>query len=224
MPRSASDFAYLDTGSAPKLRMIDQQIAMVKKRFSPADLTGYCVGIPGAGLQAARHRDEYCNYGIPEERQIMVDYDETVHQTQKEHMSKLNYKGQIVLDELGHALDGLYARKKIVSIVDYDDVSFLLPRHEVAIQSASANDVKVIVLVITNRCNKLTAYHEQWKKTFNLRKRFVSPSKGWREPVGEIQRRAVESIGKKAGYDVISTPYPGRDLGPPMLSCVMLRK
>lgn len=224
MTTHPSQFAWLNTGSPPKLYMIQQQIRWANRRFPFGTLEGYCVGLPGAGLQAERHRDEYRAYGIPDERQIMVDYDHTVHQTQKSYMGKLDYKGRIVCADLSDVVRECWEQGKKVDIIDYDDVSFLLPRHEYMIRDAARHDVKMIILVITNRCNKLTPYHEQWKQKLGLVKRFVSPSKGWREPVGAIQQGAIETIADQCGYDVISTPYPGRDLGPPMLSCMLFKR
>lgn len=224
MARSTSQFAYLDTGSEPKLEMIRTQVKIINDKFDPKTLDGYCVGIPGAGLQTPRHRDEYCNYGIPEERQVMVDYDYNVHMTQVAHMSKLNYKGKIICGELGQVVNALWKNDKKVDVIDYDDVSFLLPRHERLIRQAAEKDVKVIILVVTNRCNKLTAYHEHWKTILNLHKRYVSPSKGYREPIKDIQEGAIKTIGQDCGYDVICKPYAGRDKGPPMMSCVLLKR
>lgn len=204
--------------------MIEKQISWAKQKFPAGTLDGYCIGLPGAGLQTERHRDEYRAYGIPDERQVMIDYDRTVHETQKSYMEKLDYKGGIVLGDLYSVATQMWDSGKKIDIIDYDDVGHLKPVHEHTISDAASHGVKIIILVITNRCKKLTGYHEKWKEKLGLAKRFVCDSKGNREPVGAIQRGAIETIANQCGYDVISTPYPGRELGPPMLSCMLFKR
>lgn len=222
--KTPSDFAYLDTGSEPKLRMIQKQIIWANQRFPIGTLDGHCIGLPGAGLQAERHRDEYRAYGIPDERQVMIDYDRTVHETQKRYMNKLDYKGSIILGDLYSVARDMWDEGKKIDIIDYDDVGHLKPVHEYTIADAAKHGVKIFILVITNRCNNLTDYHLYWKNRFGLVKRNCGPSKGDREPVGEIQRMAIRAIGSVYGYDMIATPYPGRAKGPPMLSCMLFKR
>lgn len=222
MARDTVEFARINTGSKRKLDLIEKQIKIVNSRISRSSLKGYCVGLPGAGLQAQRHRDEYCRYGIPESRQVMVDYDLTVHRSQKRYMNKLNYKGKIVHGDMFNVVNDLWSQKKKIDIIDFDGVSFLGEEHEELIVNAAKNNVKVIIVVLTNRCNKLTDYLIDWKRKLGLRKRFVKAKKKYQEPVRDIQEGAIRALGKKYKYDVISESYKGH--GSPMLGFVLIRK
>lgn len=224
MSRNSASFAYLNTGSPGKLRTINTQIDIINNRFNPTSLQGFCIGIPGAGLQAERHRDEYLSYGIDESRQVMVDYDPIVSQTQKSHMAPLNYKGTIVCNDLMSVAHALWNQGAKIDVIDYDDVTYLMPHHEKAIEDAAQHDVKAMILVITSRCNNLTPYLNGWKKKLGLPKRYVSKYKEWREPVRDIQIGAINQIADQNNFDVTFIPYAGRDIGPPMLSCVLTKK
>lgn len=224
MTRSKHDFAHINTGSWPKLEMIKQQINYINSHVPKESLTGYCIGLPGAGLQAERHCKEYRSYGIPDERQVMVDYSYMVHLSQKEYMEKLNYTGNIVCNDVSSVVRNHWANNKQVDIIDYDGVSHLEQEHENLIVDAAKHDVKVIILVITNRCSGLSWYHEKWKRELGLAKRYVSPSKGYREPLGAIQEGAIKKIAKDNGYSSWCVKYPGRDKGPPMLASVLIKQ
>ena len=224
MTRYSHEFADLDTGSPPKLEMIRRQISYINSRVSKNSLTGYCIGLPGAGLQAERHRNEYRAYGIPDERQVMVDYDYYVNRSQEQYMKPLGYKGTILRGELTNVVRNYWHDNKQVDIIDYDGVSHLEYEHEKLIMDAATHNVKVIILVITNRCSKLSDYHKWWKDELGLEKRYLSPSKGSREPFGAIQEGAIETIARDNGYSSWCVPYPGRELGPPMLASVLIKQ
>jgi len=222
MPRPTKDFAHLNTTSKRKLELIKNQIEIVNARYSPKSLKGYCVGLPGAGKQTKRHRDEYCLYGIPERRQVMVDYDPYVHNTQKQYMKKLNYKGKIIEGDYFHVVKDMWAKNKQIDIIDFDGVSHLTKDHEELIKNAAKNNVKVIIMVVTNRCNKLSEHLTDWKKKLGLRKRRVRNDRKPQEPVKDIQIGAVKALARKHRYDVYYESYQGH--GSPMLGFVLLRK
>lgn len=222
MARTSDEFARINTGSQKKLDLIDKQIRIINSRYSSKNLKGYCIGLPGAGLQAERHRNEYKKYGIPERRQIMVDYDLTVHRSQKRYMNKLDYKGKIVYGDLFNVVEDTWRKNKKIDIIDFDGVSFLTPDHDKLIKNAAKNDVKVIIVVLTNRCNKLTDHLIGWKKKLGLRKRYVKKTNKWQEPVKDIQEGAIRTLAKRYKYDVFCESYKGH--GSPMLGFVLLRK
>jgi hypothetical protein len=220
MARKPSDFANHNTTTRAKLNVIKNQVSIVRKHFPRNTLTGYCLGIPGAGIQTKRHRSEYRRYGIPDARQVMIDYDITVHNTQVEYMS--GFKVAVVHDELMQAAWKYWKKNRHISVIDYDDVALFEPRHEQAIRDAAAHDVEVFILVLTNRCSKLSDYLVYWKNKFNLVSRQVRKDRGKSEPVMEIQQRAVEHIAHECGYNVVAMSYQGK--GPPMISFVLTRK
>jgi hypothetical protein len=226
MTRASSEFAFLNTGSKGKLETIKKQIKIVQSRFGKQKMLGHCIGLPGAGLQARRHRDEYRQYGVPDHLQVMVDRDPLVHKTQKMHMSRLKYTGKIVCNDLSTVVNSYLNENKKIDIIDYDDIVFLGPEHESIIRTASVNDVSIVLLTITNRCRKLTPYLQEWKKKLGLRKRLCksgSQAGKLSEPVSKIHQLAIKTIAKECGYDIEIIPYAGRDIGPPMLSFVLLK-
>jgi len=109
-------------------------------------------------------------------------------------------------------------------MIDYDDVGYLQPTHLHMIEDAAKYQVKAMILVITNRCNRLTDLHREWKTRLGLEKRFLGPSKGWREPISDIHQGAIKTTAYDSGFrHCWFYPYAGRDIGPPMLSAVITR-
>jgi len=218
-----TNFAKVNTTCARKLEVVNLQIQSINHHFPKNTLKGLCVGVPGAGSQALRHRDEYLAYGIPEERQVMVDYDRNVSAGQRRYMSREGYRGKIVCSELQKTLKKFWNAGKHVDIIDYDDVTYLQPRHEDIIRDAQVNNVNAIIIVITTRCPALSDYHKQWKERLGLQKRYVKTSKKWHEPLRDIQLGAIKEIGEQCGYFLtMNESYSG--YGPPMLSCVLVKK
>ena len=224
MARFSSDFAYLDTTSPGKLSTIQRQIKLVNTYVPKHTMSGLVVGIPGSGKQCDRHRDEYKDYGFDESRQIMVDFDRSVHYTQQVWQEQTGFKGLVTCDSLEDVCKELWRKGQHIDMIDYDDVGYLRDRHLNMIEDAAKYGVKAITLVITNRCNVLTNLHLEWKGRLGLEKRWLSPSKGWREPISDIHQGAIETTALDAGFSQCwFTPYAGRDIGPPMLSAVITR-
>jgi len=215
------EFGTHCTTTPQKLAMIEDQVQIVTARFSKQDLKGYCVGLPGAGKQLERHIQEYCDYGIPENRQVMVDYDRNVNKRHIYYKDRLGFKGTVVCGELGKVVNRMWEKGEQIDIIDYDDVGFLEHRHEDLIEKAAQHNVKVIILVFTTRCRKLSPLHQYWKTKLGLEKRYNTISKGWHEPVTLIQAGAVKSLAKQYGFDVTWTSYKGLS---PMMRCVLLKK
>lgn len=221
MARRKADFAILETGAPGKLATIEKQVSIINKRF-PHRLPGYCIGIPGTGKQMQRHIIEYDKCGVPESRQIMVDHNEKVYNTQLQAAKELQYKGKLAYGDLMDVAKYLWDTGKQIDIIDYDGVSFLDEKHEAAIKLAAEHNVKVFVLVVTNRCNGLTPYLENWKKRLGIRKRIIRRDRGYTLPFGELQQGAIKAIAENQGYNVEFISYAGN--GPPMLSCVLTQK
>jgi hypothetical protein len=222
MANNPVQFATKATGCARKLAIIQWQTNIIKNQFPNKEkFKGFCIGLPGGGMQAERHRDEYLAYGIPEQRQFMVEKCHTVHLTQVQAMRKLNYKGQIICGDLMTVAQAIWNHKLHIDIIDFDGVSYLLPEHETAIWQASKNNVNVFILVLTSRCNRLTDMHEKWKGILKLEKVYVKSKKKYQEPIGRIQVEAVTQIANNAGFDVYCKPYSSH---PPMMSFVLINR
>lgn len=225
MARFSSEFAYLDTTSPGKLSTIQRQIKLVNTNVPKDTMSGFVVGIPGSGKQCGRHREEYMAYGFDESRQIMVDFDSSVHYTQQVWQEQTGFKGLVACDSLENVCRKMWSNGQHIDMIDYDDVGYLRNRHLKMIENAAKYGVKAITLVITNRCNVLTNLHLEWKYRLGLEKRWLSPSKGWREPISDIHQGAIENTALDAGFDqCYFIPYAGRAIGPPMLSAVITRR
>ena len=154
----------------------------------------------------------------------MVDFDPAVHHTQKMWQEQTGYQGHVVKDFLETMCHGLWRNGQQIDMIDYDDVGYLENSHLTMIKYAAQYGVKAMILVITNRCNSLTDLHRQWKKRLGLEKRYLSPSKGWREPISDIHQGAIKTTALESGFGHCwFQPYAGRDIGPPMLSAVITR-
>ena len=221
MGRKPGQFSELNTTHPRKIDTIKKQIAIANAAF-PEGFSGYCVGLPGMGDQAPRHRTEYLDYGVPEERQVMVDYNAKVHASQVSVMKKEGYKGSIVLGALNDVVNGMWLRGKQVDIIDFDDVRCLMPEHINMIRVAAKHDVKMIIIVVTNRCPWLSDFHKMWKERLGLELRWVKKVKKFVEPLKDIQIGIVKAVALRHGYEVNIMPYKG--IGPPMMSCVLTKK
>ena len=223
MSRDQSEFAYLDTTSPGKLSTIEWQKRILKYQ-AKLNLTGLGLGIPGAGIQCDRHREEYKAYGISEDHQIMIDYDWEVHCSQKRWATETNFTGKVICGNLMQEAKKYFDNNEQVDLIDFDDVGFLRSEHEAAIRLSAKNDVKVFILVLTNRCNKLTYYHRDWKEKLGLEARIARAGRGLSEPVSDIHQGAIRTIANECGYESWFMPYAGRSVGPPMLSCLLYKK
>lgn len=222
MALKPADYATIDTTSPRKIQIINKQIRIANYNFPDTTaLKGLCIGLPGAGSQCERHRDEYRSYGIPDERQVMVDYNHEVHISQVNAMKKLRYAGKIVCDSIMNVVENKWNNNETIDIIDYDGVSYMLEEHEQAIKLAGKNDVKIFNLVMTSRCNMMTDCHERWKKELKL-KAYRNRYGNLAQPIRNIQVGAVTNIAQKAGFNVFWEAYRGH--GSPMVAFFLINK
>lgn len=235
MGRKSEDFATLDTTTPGKLATIRWQIYELNRVFTPT-ARGVCVGIPGAGSQCDRHRDEYAAYGFAEKRQFMMDRDKEVHRSQLAWKARTGYGGTVLLGDLEDRMDDIRRAGGQVELVDYDDVSNLEQRHEDFITKAADHGVRAIILVLATRSGNITPYVRRWQERLDIRdelspKRHLPGRKEYGTPLASIQERAIKAIANRNGYEAVyhfhhkhgplpSCRYQGRHA---MQSCVLWR-
>lgn len=212
MTTHPDNFAYMNTGFQPKLNTINRQIRLVNFHLNNPKFNGLAVGIPGAGLQCSRHVTEYNDYGVKEENQIMVDYSQKVHDTHKLWKNTVNFTGHIKKGNIIDIVNDCWKNGQQVDVIDFDDVAHLHYGHEKLIIDAYNNDVKVFILVVTNRLHAFSDYHIASASRFNINLQHYT-RREWRQNMLGVQLGTIEGICKLTGYSLVDViRYPGKDM------------
>lgn len=221
-------FEDINTGTTNKLALIQKQVELITSAF-PNEFSGYCVGLPGDKNQCSRHVDEYLQYGIRNDKHIFVDYDPLIHLGHKEWKQENEAKTILKFGDIKGVLKSLWNKGVQIDIVDYDGTRFFNESHEWVLNNAAKHDVKVVVLVMTTRCNSFSNYYCEWRDIFGLRKRQTRRDRAPSEPVKEVSVRALRFIAEDYGFAHQIFSYVGRDCGidrrgVPMLAGIFLNK
>ena len=222
-----SRFETFTTDSPGKFATIQWQMDRFKSIYGETKFDGYGVTLPGKGSQLARHRDELFEYGIKEENQIMVDISANVCHSLRQAAKEINFKGKIIEDDFYHVVRRLWAQGKQVDVIDFDDVGHLKPNHCWLIADASTRNVKMFVLVLTNRGAKdWTPYLNDWRVQLKIPELVWREKRNsWRKPWREVQEGAIASVcmenslnwWRKVYQGVGNTPMESFLLFPPLV-------
>ncbi len=203
-------FAYVNTTTPGKLAVIEKQIRMRQRLQGQVMWAGLGVSLVGHSSQLERHRDELLAYGILEQNQYMVDWDNKVTFALREEAQRINFQGHIVLGDINNVVRYFWKNGHQVDVIDYDDVGYLEYKHESLITEACQRDVKLFNVVNTTRGNwwGLSEYLDTWRIKLDCQP-YVHQRGNLAYSWGEIQRGAVQTIANKQGYEYRYWPYKG---------------
>lgn len=215
-------FEHVSTTTPGKLDVIDWQKAIVKNRYGNVTWDGVGISIPGYHEQLSRHSLELSDYGITDEKKIMVDWTYNIYQNLLNEKEKIGFKGHVWHGNLIKLTQMLWEKGIQVDVIDYDDTAYLTQDHLSFLEEACRKDVKVFTLILATRGHSggLSYFLDNWRKDLDIpayRHKRGNMTYSW----GDIQAGAVISTANKMGYHCDVQKYWGRSS---MISCIITKK
>lgn len=217
-------FLYASTTTIGKENVVEWQINQITRHLDISKFTGYGVCLVGKPDQLSRHRNEMIKSGIPEHKQIMVDWTYSIYLGLLEEADNINFKGQIVCGDIVDVVRKLWANGEQVDVIDFDDICLLKDYHINLLRDAMINDVKVFICVLTTRGNAsgIGECLEYYQIVCDHPKEWSNKHKKYIDPIGKITEAAFDWT--VSGHDYTFKPkrYQGRG-NCPMISLLVMK-